>query len=100
MLERMKKLLELENVIIPADDILEHYIDLAKQMAYSLCNTDSLPELYDFTLVELAIHLFLNKKDLNLKNKTEGERSASFHVGDGIPDYIKRALPLPRVRVI
>lgn len=100
MLERMRKLLELENIIIPEDDILLHYIELAKQMAYSFCNTDSLCEWYDTTIVELAIYLFLNKKELNLKSKTEGERSASYQVEDGIPEYIKRALPIPRVRVI
>jgi len=79
---------------------LEHYLDLAKQMAYSLCNTDSLPDCYNNTIVELGMYLFLNKDTLNLKHKQEGERSVSFHVEDGIPDYIKRALPLPRVRVI
>ena len=30
----------------------------------------------------------------------EGERAASINVVDGIPDYIKMALPLPRVRVM
>lgn len=100
MLERMKKLLGLENAIIPDDEILEYYMDMARQMACSFCNFDSLSELYDNTIVELALYLFLNKRELNVKSKTEGERSASYQVANGIPDYIKSALPLPRVRVI
>lgn len=101
MLIRMKKLLELEDTDIPEDEILEHYLELAKQMAYSFCNTDTLPECYNHIIVELAIHLFLNKDTLNLKSRQEGERvSTYYNAEDGIPDYIKRALPLPRVRVI
>ncbi len=101
MLIRMKKLLELVETIIPEDEILEYYLDFAIQMAYSFCNTDTLPESYNNVIVELAIYLFLNKDTLNLKSKQEGERvSTYYNAEDGIPDYIKRALPLPRVRVM
>ena len=100
MLERMKKLLELEDVDIPADEICEQYLDIATKLACLYCNQQSMPEAYNNTMVELAIYLYTHKESLDLKSMQEGERTSSSNVVDGIPDYIKMALPLPRVRVM
>lgn len=100
MLERMKKLLELEEVDIPADEICEQYLDIAIKMACHYCNQESMSEAYNNTIVELAIYLYTHKESLDLKSMQEGERTASSNVVDGIPDYIRLALPLPRVRVM
>ena len=100
MLERMKKLIELEDVDILADEICEQYLDIATKLACRYCNQESMPEDYNNTIVELAIYLYTHKESLDLKSMQEGERTASSNVVDGIPDYIKLALPLPRVRVM
>lgn len=100
MLERMKKLLELEEVDIPVDEICEQYLDIAMKMACNYCNQESLLESYNNTVVELAIYLYTHKESLDLKSMQEGERTVSSNVVDGIPNYIKMALPLPRVRVM
>ncbi len=99
MLERMKKLLELEDVDIPVDEICEQYLELATNMSCHYCNVESLQSC-DNTIVELAIYLYMHRETLDLKSLQEGERTASVNVVDGIPDYIKMALPLPRVRVM
>ena len=100
MLERMKKLLELEDINIPADELCEQYLDVATKMACHYCNQENLLETYNNTIVELAIYLYTHKESLDLRSMQEGERAASINVVDGIPDYIKMALPLPRVRVM
>lgn len=100
MLERMKKLLELEEVDIPNDEVCTQYLELAIKAACRHSNVDELSEAYDNTVVELSIYLYTHKDSLDLKVKQEGERTATFNVENGIPDYIKMALPMPRVRVI
>lgn len=100
MLERMKKLLELEDVEIPADELCEQYLDMACKLACRYCNQENMLEAYNNTIVELAIYLYTHKESLDLNSMQEGERTAGINVVDGIPDYIKMALPLPRVRVM
>lgn len=99
MLEIMKMLLDLASDDTSKDKILSYYISLAQQIALSYCNTDSLPEQYDSAIAELAVYLYKNRDSIGISQKTEGERSVTYNVTGGIPDHIKAALPLPRVRV-
>jgi len=39
-----------------------------------------------------------NRDSLGYKQQVQGERSVTFE-GGGIPEYIKSALPLPKIKV-
>ena len=64
----------------------------------SYCNVFELSAEYDGTIAELAVCLYKNKDSVGYKQKIEGERSITFE-GGGIPEYIKSALPLPKIKV-
>lgn len=61
---------------------------------------DSLTELeveYINVIVDSAVYLYTNRNNVCVVSKVEGERSATFKIG--IPETIKLALPLPRIKV-
>lgn len=65
-------------------------------MAEEFCNIAELPERYDSTIVNLALYLYQNQDALGYSQKSEGEKSVSL-ISSGIPDYIKEALPKPKI---
>lgn len=98
MIEIVKMLLNIDIADISKDAILNHFINQALKLALSYCNVNILSNEYDGTIAELAVYLYKNKDSVGYKQKTEGERSITFE-GGGIPEYIKSALPLPKIKV-
>jgi len=98
MLELMKMLLGIEASDISKDSILNHFINQALKTALAFCNvTELLPE-HDDTIADLAVYFYKNRDSLGYKQQIQGERSVTFE-GGGIPEFIKSALPLPKIKV-
>jgi len=98
MLELMKLLLNIEPYDISKDDLLNHFINQALKVALAYCNVTELTPDYDDTIADLAVYFYKNRDSLGYKQQVQGERSVTFD-GSGIPQYIKSALPLPRIKV-
>lgn len=98
MLEIVKLLLNIEASDNSKDGLLNHFIGQAIRIALSYCNVSELSSLYDGTIADLAVFLYKNKDSIGYKQKTEGDRSIAFE-GGGIPEHIKSALPLPKIKV-
>ena len=98
MLETVKMLLGIDIADTSKDGILNHFISQALKLAFSYCKVMELSTEYDGTIAELAVYLYKNKDSVGYKQKKQGERSIIFEDG-GIPEYIKLALPLPRIKV-
>jgi hypothetical protein len=96
-LELLKRLLGMDLLDISKDEVLVHYLKKAKSNIIGYCNVDELPAEYDDTVVDYAVYLYKNKDSVGLIQKQEGERSASYE--QGIPQSIRLALPLPRIKV-
>lgn len=97
MLQTLKMLLGIDLADTSKDGILNHFINQALRLALSYCNVTELSTEYNDTIAELARYLYINKDSMGYSQKTEGERSVSFEIG--IPEYIKVALPIPRIKV-
>lgn len=96
MLEVLKLLLGTDLEDTSKDAILQYYLQQARLMAEGYCNITELPERYDSTVINLAYYLYRNQDLLGYSKKTEGERSVGLTSSD-IPDYIKEALPKPKI---
>jgi len=98
MLEIAKMLLGIEASDTSKDGILNHFISLALKTALAYCNvTELLPE-HDDTIADLAVYFYKNRDSLGYKQQIQGDRSVTFE-GGGIPEYIRSALPLPKIKV-
>jgi hypothetical protein len=93
----MKRLLGMELTDISKDAILTHFLNIARSNILGYCNVGTLPVEYDDTVVDYAVYLYKNKDSVGLMQKQEGERSASYE--PGIPQSIRLALPLPKIKV-
>lgn len=98
MLEVLKILLGIVIEDTSKDTILQYYLQQARLMAEEYCNITELPERYDSTVVNLAYYLYCNQDVIGYSQKVEGERSISL-ISNGIPDYIKDALPKPKIMI-
>ena len=98
MLEIVKMLLGIDASDISKDGILNHFINQALKSALIYCNVTELPPEHDDTIADLAIYFYKNRDSLGYKQQVQGERSVTFE-GGSIPQYIKSALPLPRIKV-
>jgi hypothetical protein len=98
MFEVLKILLGLATDDTSKDALLQYYLQQARIMAEEFCNISELPERYDSTIINLAFYLYRNQDVLGYSQKTEGERSISLN-SSGIPDYIKEALPKPKIMI-
>ncbi len=98
MLEVLKILLGMESADTLKDALLQYYLQQARIMAEEFCNITELPERYDSTIINLAFYLYRNQDVLGYSQKSEGERSISLN-SSGIPDYIKEALPKPKIMI-
>ena len=96
MLEVLKILLRIASEDTSKDALLQYYLQQARIMAEELCNITELPERYDSTIINLAFYLYRNQDVLGYSQKSEGEKSVSL-ISSCIPDYIKDALPKPKV---
>lgn len=96
-LDLLKQILGIELFDISKDDILTHYLKKANSIILGYCNIDLLPSAYDDVIVDYAMYLYKNKDSEGLVHKREGERSASYE--PGIPQSIRLALPLPKIKV-
>jgi hypothetical protein len=93
----LKQLLGIESFDVSRDDILGHYLKKANSIILGYCNLDILPAIYDDVVVDYAMYLFKNKDSEGLAQKREGERSVIYE--SGIPQSIRFALPLPKIKV-
>ena len=98
MLEVVKMLLGIDAADASKDDILNHFITQALKIALGYCNITELPAGYNDTISDLAVYLYNNRDSVGYKQKVQGERSITFEDG-GIPEYIKSALPVPKIKV-
>ncbi len=98
MLEIVKMLLGLEACDTSKDGILNHFINQALKIALAYCNVTELPPEHDDTIADLAVYFYKNRDSLGYKQQVQGERSVTFE-GGGIPEFIKSALPLPKIKV-
>jgi len=98
ILEIVKMLLGIDASDISKDDILNHFINQALKAALAYCNLTELPADYNGTLADLAVYFYNNRDSVGYKQKVQGERNITYE-GGGIPEYIKSALPLPRIKV-
>ncbi len=98
MLETVKMLLGIDIYDISQDGILNHFINQALKVALAYCNVTELPADYDGTIADLAAYFYSNRDSVGYKQKVQGERSVTYEAG-GIPNYIKTALPLPKIKV-
>lgn len=96
-LELLKQLLGIDSFDISKDDILNHYLKKANSIILGYCNIDLLSAIYDDVVVDYAMYLYKNKDSEGLSQKREGERSAIYE--SGIPQSIRFALPLPKIKV-
>jgi hypothetical protein len=96
-LDLLKRLVDVEVTDVSKDDMLTHFLNKARSNILGYCNVDVLPLEYDNTVVDYAVYLYKNKDSVGLMQKQEGERSASYE--PGIPQSIRLALPLPRIKV-
>jgi hypothetical protein len=96
-LDLLKRLLGMDLTDLSKDDILTHFLNKARSNILGYCNVDELPLEYNDTVVDYTLYLFKNKDSVGLMQKQEGERSASYE--PGIPQSIRLALPLPRIKV-
>jgi len=98
MLEIMKMLLGIDVSDILKDNILNHYLNKARDIILGYCNVDMLPVQYDEVVADYAVYLYKNRDSEGMLKKTEGEKSIIY---DGaIPQSIKLALPLPKIKVV
>ncbi|KJD42330.1 phage head-tail connector protein [Paenibacillus terrae] len=93
----LKRLLAIEPTDISKDDILIHYLNKARGNILGYCNVANLPVEYDDVMVDYAMYLYKNRDSTGLINKQEGERSVTYELG--IPESIRLALPLPKIKV-
>ena len=98
MLEIVKMLLGIEASDISKDGILNHFINQALKTALAYCNVTELPPEHDDTIADLAVYFYKNRDSLGYKQQIQGDRSVTFE-GGGIPEFIKSALPLPKIKV-
>ena len=97
MLDLMKLLLGIDSSDTAKDNILNHYLNKGRNIILGYCNIDSLDTKYDDTVTDFAICLYKNKDLEGIESKTEGDKSVK--VQTGIPENIKKALPLPKIKV-
>ncbi|AKL96137.1 phage gp6-like head-tail connector protein [Clostridium aceticum] len=97
MLELMKTLLSIRIDETSKDTLLEHFLSKAQIIIKGYCNISNIPEKYNHVIVDYAIYLYKNKDSEGYKEKSEGERKVKY---DGaIPESIRFALPLPKIKV-
>lgn len=97
MIETMKMLLGIDINDTSKDNILNHYLNKAINIILGYCNIDSLNAKYNELASDYAVYLYKNKDLDGLESKTEGDKS--IKIKDGIPENIKKALPLPKIKV-
>ncbi len=97
MLELMKLLLGIDATDTSKDSILNHYLNKARNIILGYCNVELLDSKYDEIVIDYGVYLYKNKDLEGIESKTEGEKSVNIQIG--IPENIKMALPLPKIRV-
>lgn len=97
ILEIVKMLLGIDASDISKDNILNHFIKKARDIALGYCNIAELPESYNDVLADFTVYLYKNRDIEGIASKTEGERSVK--INQGIPESIRLALPLPKIKV-
>jgi hypothetical protein len=96
MLELVKLLIGIDITDNSKDNIIDHYINQANNMALFYCNVSALSG-YDDSIADLAVYLYKNKDSVGYKQRSEGEKSGTFETG--IPESIKASLPTPKITV-
>lgn len=93
----IKQLLEIDIDDMSKDSVLNHFIKRSKDIILAYCNVTELSSEYSDTIVDFAAYLYKNRNNTGFIEKKEGERSIAFEIG--IPENIRIALPLPKIKV-
>lgn len=96
-LELMKGLLGMDRWDTSKDTILLHYVTKSRDNILGYCNITDLPPSYDHVVIDYAIYLYRNRDSIGVSQRREGEKSVTYE--EGIPQSIRLALPLPRIKV-
>ena len=96
-LEFLRQLVGMDQFDDSKDAILNHYSKKALSIILNYCNVDSLDTKYDDIVIDFTAYLYKNKDSEGISKKTEGERSVQYE--GGIPENIKMALPIPKIKV-
>lgn len=96
-LNLMKELLGIEFWDSTKETILTHFLTKSRDNILGYCNITDLPTEYDYIVVDYAVVLYRNRDSAGVTRKSEGERSITYE--EGIPQSIRLALPLPKIKV-
>lgn len=80
-------------------NVLNFFVDKAKDAIKEYCNIDELPEKLNNSVVELGYHYYRNRHNTGVVQQSQGSRSATFNNTD-IPESIRVRLPLPKLRLM
>lgn len=93
----MKELLGIDLGDTSKDSILNHFLVKSRNIILAYCNVIELSNEYDDAIVDFAVYLYKNRNNTGVIKKSEGEKSVTFEIG--IPENIRLALPLPKIKV-
>lgn len=93
----LKLLLNIEATDQSKDDIFYHFLKKARSTILGYCNIDQLPSIYEEVVVDFAVYLYKNRDSDGLSQRREGDRSVTYE--SGIPENIRLALPVPKIKV-
>jgi len=93
----MKELLGIDLTDNSKDSILNHFLNKAREIILGYCNVTELSDAYEGTIVDFAVYLYKNRDSAGIIKRTEGEKSVTYE--EGIPEFIRLSLPLPRIKV-
>ena len=96
-LSLLKLLLGIDEGDTSKNGILSHFLLKARQIILAFCNVTELSAEFDGAVTDYAAYLYRNRNEAGLIKKTEGEKSISYEIG--IPENIRLALPLPKIKI-
>lgn len=96
-LNLIKELLGIDALDTSKDSIIGHFQEKSRKMIMGYCNISELTEIHSGAIADMAVYLYKHRNSEGISKKSEGERSVIFETG--IPEHIKLALPLPRIKV-
>lgn len=79
----------------------QFYLDYAYQMILNYTKLNELSDKYNNSIIMLAVYLYKNKDNLNIKTIREGNRSITYNDNsNNIPNEVLATLPYPRMKVM
>lgn len=96
-LNLIKELLGIDFLDASKDNTINHFLSKARSIIKGYCNIEELPIEYSGAVIDFAVYLYKNRDSTGIRKRSEGERTIEYE--EGLPEFIKLALPLPRIKV-